>query len=492
MAVQNDGKVILVGQTSTADLGSITDFAITRYLPNGTLDNSFDGDGRVVTSFGASKDVANAIAIQQDGKIVVGGQMTAANYDFALARYNTDGSLDNSFDGDGKVITTVGPREDLIRCIAIQPNGKIIAAGSLRLSINTDYDFAITRYNSDGSLDNSFDGDGILTFSITTSALETVSAIALQSDGKIVLVGTAANDIAIIRLNPDGSFDNSFDGDGKLIVDFNSAADGASAVVIQPDGKILVAGSSAGGLALIRLNSNGTFDNSFDGDGKLTLTSFAASCMALQTDGKIVIATGDYSSLLRFNSNGSPDAGFDGDGVADVSPHLGTNNHLTGIALFSNRIYLGGSSRTQGADDFVVEAIVGDVQFASLPLQLRDFSGKRVNDDAILNWKTEHESNMVSYAIERSVDGRNYSAIGNVAAENKAEINGYDFTDHSISSLNTSVVYYRLKEKSIDGKFDYSRIIALPLDKNRTIIMLYPNPVINEANIALTAAAGID
>ncbi len=231
-----------------------------------------------------------SLAIQPNGKIVVAGQAynpNTGNTDFALARYNSNGSLDNSFDGDGKLTTDFFGSDDYASSLAIQPNGKIVVAGQTYNPNTFNSDFALARYNSNGTLDNSFDGDGKLT-GFYLAGNTKFTAIALQTDGKIVVAGQAYNpntgnyDFALARYNSNGSLDNSFDGDGKLTTDFNGYDDYATSLAIQTNGKIVVAGQAHNNntgysdFALARYNSNGTLDNSFDGDGKLT-TDFVGS-----------------------------------------------------------------------------------------------------------------------------------------------------------------------------------------------------------------------
>ncbi|MEP7163863.1 MAG: T9SS type A sorting domain-containing protein [Ferruginibacter sp.] len=272
VAIQADGKIVAAGYTNNA---SDADFAIVRYNTDGSLDNSFDGDGIVITSFGSANNASiNCIAIQADGKIVVAGlAYSGSDNDFVLARYNTDGSLDNSFDTDGKVQTPIGASNDVVNSIVIQADGKIVAAGTTYFPTK----FAVARYNTNGSLDNSFDGDGKVITAIGSSA-DIANSIAIQIDGKLVVAGQSYvgsnNYFAVARYNTDGSPDNSFDGDGKLtsaIGPFNAIA---YTVAIQADAKIIVAGycetlSTNNDFAVVRYNSDGSLDNSFDGDGKV-------------------------------------------------------------------------------------------------------------------------------------------------------------------------------------------------------------------------------
>jgi uncharacterized delta-60 repeat protein len=346
VAIQTNGKIVVAGQAFNSNTGNY-DFALARYNNNESLDNSFDGDGKLTTDFGGY-DVAYSLAIQTNGKIVVAGQAlnpNTNNNDFALARYNSNGSLDNTFDGDGKLTGFYLSGDTRFTAIALQTDGKIVVAGQA-LNIKTgNYDFALARYNTDGSLDKYFDKDGKQTtdfFGFDDIAY----ALAIQADGKIVVAGAAINinyDFALARYNSDGSLDNSFDGDGKQTIDFNGLNNIAYALAIQPNGKIVVAGQASDNFALVRYNSNGSLDNSFDGDGKL-ITDFgssAAYALAIQTNGKIVVAgqafnldnTTDFA-LARYNSNGSLDNTFDGDGK--LTTDFGGYDGVTSLAIQTN------------------------------------------------------------------------------------------------------------------------------------------------------------
>jgi uncharacterized delta-60 repeat protein len=230
----------------------------------GELDPSFDGDGRVLTDFGGD-DFGSAMAIQSDGKIVSAGRSDAGAQpaaNFALARHNPDGSLDPTFGSDGTVLTDFGSSE-APEAVEIQADGKIVAAGLSGGGADI-ADFALARYNPDGSLDLTFGGDGIVLTDF--GALDGANDIAIQADGKIVAAGTTlAGDnpfnFALARYNPDGSLDAAFDGDGRVLTDFGSG-EGAQDVGIQADGKIVAAGFSfaganPGNFALARYLPNG-------------------------------------------------------------------------------------------------------------------------------------------------------------------------------------------------------------------------------------------
>jgi uncharacterized delta-60 repeat protein len=388
VAVQPDGKIVAAG-TGYGNSGTFS-FAVVRYNSDGSLDVSFDGDGIVTGIFGSYSN-ATSVVLQSGGKIVVSGTAynTESNYasDFALVRLNPDGSLDTSLDADGKLTTDFG-YYDFGNDVALQADGKIIAAGHSNSFLSTD--FALSRYNTDGSLDAAFDGDGKLTTSwlVISSAANAVliderqdyistflvgysgngvnddfaitqrveywnsnkmitpigngddraNAAAFDPSGKIIAAGYSNNgsnkDFALVRYVPSTlgneiSIDTSFDGDGKLTTDFGGN-DVATAVAVQPDGKILVAGytTANGGTALIlaRYNNNGSLDASFGTNGRVIVPAIQnAKAMAIQPDGKIIAAGstphtvapfGENFALARFLPNGSLDTSFDTDGIA--------------------------------------------------------------------------------------------------------------------------------------------------------------------------------
>jgi uncharacterized delta-60 repeat protein len=242
VALQGDGKIVAVGGTGGGD------FALARYDPTGLLDPSFSGDGKQTTDFsGQFSDVASELAIQPDGKIVVVGRGGVEGSNFALARYNPNGSLDTSFSGNGRQQTNFGGY-DGANGVALQGDGKIVAVGFASLG----GDFGLARYNPNGSLDTSFSGNGRQTTDFGASA-DGASSVAIQGDGKIVAVGCAcfddpsARDFALARYNPNGALDASFSNDGKLTTDFGASEDAAGAVALQTDGKIVAVGGGGPG-----------------------------------------------------------------------------------------------------------------------------------------------------------------------------------------------------------------------------------------------------
>ncbi len=332
MAVQADGK-ILVGGESDQPAGA--DFAVARLNVDGSLDTSFDGDGKRTIDFGSPNDYGNSVAVQADGRILVGGYsyQSVTGNDFAVARLNTDGSLDTAFDGDGKATVDFGNSYDIGNSVAVQADGRILVGGySYQPGAGTGLDLAVVRLNADGSMDTSFDGDGERTIDFGGSD-DYGQSVAVQADGRILVGGYRAYngvDFEVARLNADGTLDASFDGDGEQTVDFGNTYDYGYSVAVQADGKVLVGGYSYQGptgadLAVARLDTNGSLDASFDVDGKRTIdfgnTYDYGYSVAVQADGRVLVGgysgqpgTGADFAVARLNTNGSLDTGFDGDG----------------------------------------------------------------------------------------------------------------------------------------------------------------------------------
>jgi uncharacterized delta-60 repeat protein len=333
IATLADGRIVVAASRyiRSADGKPYSDFSLYRFQADATPDTTFDSDGRVTTSFGRlpSDDRGNSVITQPDGKIIAGGWSFsgAQNDDFALVRYNTDGSLDPTFGGDGTVAIDFSFRTDLLYALALQPDGKIIAAGISEPVSGSNYQVTVARYNPDGSLDSSFDGDGVAIVSAPLGA--SVRDVAMQSDGKIVVAGGYTSNgaqLLVVRLNVDGSLDTSFDGDGKVnasLAPFSGSTWTLYSVAIQADGKIVAAGRSNSGLTLVRLNPNGTFDTTFDGDGKANFNTLSVSgdALVILPNGKIDLAGGSNGGLTvaQFNTDGSLDTTFSGDGLATVS-----------------------------------------------------------------------------------------------------------------------------------------------------------------------------
>jgi uncharacterized delta-60 repeat protein len=341
LAVQPDGKTIVVGTTDAG--GGGLNFALARYNADGTLDTSFSFDGIVATDFAGTNEIANAVALQPDGKIVVAGFTESAsvvNDDVAVARYNPDGTLDNGFGTNGKVTTDFAGRNDEAFGVAVQADGKIVVVGGADLPAPggtgaVDEDFAVARYNPDGTLDPGFGTGGKVTTDFG-SPFDQAFGVAIQADGKIVAAGSDLGDFALARYNPDGSADGTFGTGGKVTTDFGGQVEQAFAVAIQADGKIVAAGTAAGGFALARYNPDGSLDSDFDADGKITTNlggTGAAHSVAIQPNGKIIAggSVGDDFALARYIPDGSLDPSFGTGG--EVTTNLGNTDSIAGLAV---------------------------------------------------------------------------------------------------------------------------------------------------------------
>jgi uncharacterized delta-60 repeat protein len=268
VVLQADGKIVAAGWTRTLP-GALYRFALARYLPNGSLDTSFGTGGKVVTALSQGYDQAYGVALQPDGKIVLAGYSTGV----AAARYNPDGTLDTAPDtGFGPVVdATTGARAGFViipvgdlpqaRDVAIQPDGRIVAAGFTVQPGSQDHDFVLVRYTPDGGLDPTWNGTGIVTTDFlpgTQDGVDAALGVSVLADGKILAAGAAAGRFALARYNPDGTLDAGF-GTGGLVATAIGGGAGGEALAIQPaDGKIVVAGGSDGNFTVARYLSDGS------------------------------------------------------------------------------------------------------------------------------------------------------------------------------------------------------------------------------------------
>jgi uncharacterized delta-60 repeat protein len=382
LAIQADGKIVAAGITTDPANTTINKFGVVRMNVDGSLDSTFGGTGMVATSFSSGSDRAYTVALQSDGKIVVAGKASAGSDNvFAVARYLTDGTLDATFGSGGKTTISFNssssgrgnaPKQASDtegRSIAVQPDGKILVAGFAWPN------GALARLNSNGSLDTSFGIGG----KVTTSSLSgaTVS-VALQADGKVVLGGGSASnrktgtDFAITRYNPNGSIDTTFGSSGVATADFFGLDDRIFALVVDANNNIIAVGNArSGGSGLVynnfgiaRFTSTGTLDGSFGTGGKVMTDVFGnwddCYAVAIQPDGKIVAsgfsyAAGGgqaYSTLVRYNSNGTLDGSFGVGGIVTTNMAGGPDNWAYAVAIQSDgKIVTGGTADTANAGD---------------------------------------------------------------------------------------------------------------------------------------------
>jgi uncharacterized delta-60 repeat protein len=288
MTIQPDGKIVMVGDQTT-DQSNYTDFFIARFTDNGAADNTFVANGfNIIDGFPNNRyNYGKAVIIQSDGKIVMSGNMmdNDGKADLSLARLNQDGSLDKSgfgTNGQGTVTTLIPPDfQNSSGALALQSDGKIIVAGT------TNSNLTVARYNTNGSLDTTFGGSGIVLTDF--GAGESVDDLVIQADGRIIVVGKTStentlDDFLLVRYNGDGSLDTSFGANGKMVTDFGNSADTVMGIAMQPDGKVIVVGASGENAILARYETGAS-----SAAASLTFKSVGAS------DGWI-LESGEFSN----------------------------------------------------------------------------------------------------------------------------------------------------------------------------------------------------
>ncbi len=265
--VQSDGRIVVAGNADVPPPGlvSYNDFSVVRLNADGAVDATFGAaDGRTVVDIAGRTDILKTAALQADDRIVVTGRVApggGANPDLGIVRFNADGTIDTAFGANGKVRLDVAAAGewDEPTGMALQPDGRIVIAMQSN-EPGLAFPFSVARFDPNGSLDATFAGTGVARTPIGAgNALS--NAVAIQADGRIVLVGSApsatVNDFGIVRYLPTGVLDTTFDGDGVLTVDFFGGNDSAKAVALQSDGRIVVGGTALNGasfsLALMRV-----------------------------------------------------------------------------------------------------------------------------------------------------------------------------------------------------------------------------------------------
>jgi uncharacterized delta-60 repeat protein len=338
VAVQSNGQIVTAGSIASSTKSTISDFSVTRYNADGSLDTSFGTGGYTDTNFTPNKvannlyeSAADAVAIQSDGKILAAGKesiFTAKTglwaSTFAMARYNANGTLDTTFGNNGEVVTAGDAGAS---SIVVQADGKILTSGSNNL---------LVRYNANGSLDTTFGSGGKVATNFSGPLL-------IQPDGKIVVAGSLVDpangkqEFAVARFNADGTADSSFGSGGEVTTQVGSLGSYFGGVALQADGKIVVSGYGSmilpnGSPCLVRYNADGTLDTTFgtSGNGIVNVpdpgswTSNQRVSVEVQSDGKIVATQllGNSSThafgVVRVNSDGSLDTSYGNGGWATV------------------------------------------------------------------------------------------------------------------------------------------------------------------------------
>lgn len=368
LVIQPDGKIVVAGFSGATT--PALDFALARFEPDGTPDLTFDGDGIVTTDLqGGLTDQAFDVTLQQDGKIVVGGWSGEFGaLAFALARYQANGTLDPSFGAGGVVLTGSPGVSQTIQGIAIQVDGKIVVTGG------SNADLAVARYETDGSLDPSFGSGGLATIDASGIALTDAGKdVAIQGDGKIVVAGFAAkpgqNDFAVARFHSNGVPDGSFGTGGVVVTDTSGSAqnDFAEALAIQADGKLVVLGTYAApgvlDFQIARYTTDGNLDPAF-GTGGLVKTDLSGNgsldvgfSLVIQGDGKIVAVgrSGSDFGLVRYDAAGQLDPSFGNGGVVRTDLFGGSADDARDVAIQADgKIVAAGRSSVGAPADFAL------------------------------------------------------------------------------------------------------------------------------------------
>jgi uncharacterized delta-60 repeat protein len=347
-------------------------FGLARYTADGALDQSFGNGGLVVTRSTQRSFVANALALQPDGRILVAGMISdlaTASLQLAVARYNADGSVDDGFGAAGIAATPVGAAGAAASTLALEPDGRILVAGTTFAQGTSSDAFALARFTPTGKPDVTFGSDGVVSTQVGASGAA-VQSLALQPDGQILLAGTAFSngptddDFALVRYTPDGRLDPGFGNGGIVTTDFGTgeadappALDRAGGVAVQPDGRIVVGGSTRGdyqAFVLARYNLDGSLDRTFGSDGKAQIPAVSAQVYAVivQASGDLVLA-GTAGSLLgastapfalaRFHADGLADLGFGSDGVVTTNFEGSRSGARAATTQYDGKLLIGGA-----------------------------------------------------------------------------------------------------------------------------------------------------
>lgn len=382
MALQADGKILVAGD---ARIDNKFNLAVTRLNADGTPDATFGTSGSAYTLIG-TQSFGKSVAVQEDGKIVVGGYILQSSYKAVVVRFNENGQLDETFGDAGKLVLEGLSNSE---SCALQSDGKIIIAG------HKNDMFGIARVNTDGTIDATFGTNGYAVTQVPTYSMSYIKAVGVQADGKIIGVGMSVGpdgyDFSSARFNTDGSLDTGFANSGFLAVDFGGtySADFGTSLTFQEDGKIVIGGHQEYSLipgipeydaVVIRLNTDGSYDNTFGTNGKALIhinkEASYVSGVTLQADGKILI-TGQYTIyseemadiyVARLNDNGSIDTSFGNDGHIIYDP-LQTEDEAKSILVQEDGKILvaGWTINESNNQNFMVMRLIGEYEIEEEP-----------------------------------------------------------------------------------------------------------------------------
>ena len=473
IGLQSDNKIVAAGTLKNSNKG----FIVSRFLNDGTIDKTFGNNGSVTLTFTGNSDVVTSLVIQKDDKIILAGygNTSDSGLDASIIRLYPNGLIESAFGSGGKSKLNF-KENDVANAVALQSDGKIVIGGTAFQN------FLVARFNTNGSIDSTFNTNGynISTFPNTLSSYGW--ALKIQDDNKIVLAGYTGTDFAVARFQPNGILDFSFGNSGMVETDLGSFST-ARCINIFKNGKILVAGNydfvfdSDVDVALVLYNTDGSVDSTFGMNGSKFIDFIdneKVHSSISQDDGKIVYA-GNY--LFRVLPNGDLDTSFGEEGRLELY-----NYHDYGESTVflqpDNKILIAGATYINNQYDCSISRYNNDVV---LPINLLSFTATKKQTSVLLNWQTAVETNNNYFSIERSNNSNaNFKEIGRVnSKDNFSQIQQYSFED--IAPLN-GVNYYRLKQVNKDGSATTSKIALVDFTKD-AIIKLYPNPVKSTINI---------
>jgi uncharacterized delta-60 repeat protein len=446
IARQDDGKIVAVGATFN---GSNYDWRIARYNTDGGLDASFGTAGTVVKDFGDT-DALGDVAIQPDGKIVVGGytRVVPGDAQWTVARFGSDGTPDLGFGTLGLATSFTSNSSNLLG-VTLQPDGKIVAVGYTRGPNLLHDDIATARYNDDGSPDLSYGfGTGVATVGLDFGGTpnDRGNAVAIQSDGKIVVfgdydTGQHRDNIVLLRFNANGGLDTGFGVDGKRFDNF-SFHNGGRDVKLQADGKIVVSGATCNGPChtyVARYNTDGSRDSSFGSNGvlvtPLSSQSDSFNALTIAPSGQILAAgsksngTGD-SMVSRLNSDGTLDQGFGTNGTFAFSA-TSSDDGLNDILLQPDgEILVGGTASNGAYNDWFLARLSDNQPGAGNQAPSVSIAGGGLTDTYSAANGTELEAHNPDYQTENP----SFISENQIAPyQTTTRLNNHDFVDGCLS-----------------------------------------------------------
>ncbi len=481
MVIDRFGRFVVAGRSFN---GANWDFALARYNANGSLDNSFGSGGTLTTPIGTGDDDIFQVVVDGSDRIVVGGRtVVSGHYDFALARFNDDGSLDSSFGSGGKVITAVTGGSNLINEIALDNSGHIVAAGQSHNG--TKFEFTVARYESNGSLDLSFGTGGV---AITDIGVRDngANSVAIDGSGRIVLGGWNYDgdwaDFALARYLPNGSLDPSFGSGGKVTTPIGAGTDSIQnqSLAIDSNGRIVASGYALSGsgwdFGLARYSPDGQLDPSFGSFGTVTTAigpgNDLAESLVLDEAGRMLVGGSSVSggrqnfALARYEADGSLDASFGSNGR--VSLAVGAGDAGIGcLALDGDGRIVAVGSTSNGTDfDFTVARFVPESFTTLTGPQVLNYTedDPQLTVDNTLAFANSPNANLVGATVQigsyiRTEDVLGYTLQGGITA-NFDSVNGL-----LTLSGSASVADYEAVLRSLT----YSNTSQSPLELDRTL-----------------------